>query len=198
MLDLLADPQTWLAFVTLSLLEIILGVRQHHLHLDPGRAVAARAPGVSADHRARSGDADTHRLAVLDCVAHRPDDSRCFMFRDQGVSGRDLILSRRRAVSARQECARNSSHAGRSRPADGTGAAGLREFHHDRAADRRHRRRLLTRLGVYRCRAREGHRHHGGGHRRLDPGDDVGREIDRARSSTAIRRSRCWRSPFSF
>ena len=53
MLALLADPQTWLAFVTLSLLEIILGFDNIIFisilvgRLPPARQEAARITGLS-------------------------------------------------------------------------------------------------------------------------------------------------------
>ncbi len=35
LIDLLTDPHAWLAFVTLSALEIVLGIDNVGLHLDP-------------------------------------------------------------------------------------------------------------------------------------------------------------------
>ena len=89
---LLADPQTWLAFITLSLLEIVLGfdniifISILVARLPPARQEAARITGLT--------------LAMLTLVALlfsigwltslvQP----LFHVGDQDVSGRDLILS---------------------------------------------------------------------------------------------------------
>lgn len=91
MLDLLADPQTWLAFVTLSLLEIILGfdniifISILVARLPPQRQEIARITGLSL--------AMLTRIALLFSIVWLTRLVKpLFHVGDQGVSGRDLIL----------------------------------------------------------------------------------------------------------
>ena len=91
MLDLLADPQTWLAFITLSLLEIILGfdniifISILVARLPPARQESARITGLTL--------AMLTRVALLFSIVWLTRLTQpLFHFRDQGVSGRDLIL----------------------------------------------------------------------------------------------------------
>jgi len=91
MLALLADPQTWLAFVTLSLLEIVLGIDNIIFisilvgRLPPARQEAARVGGLAL--------AMITRVALLFSIVWLTKlVNPLFHVGDQGVSGRDLIL----------------------------------------------------------------------------------------------------------
>jgi len=91
MLALLADPQTWLAFVTLSLLEIILGFDNIIFisilvgRLPPERQEKARITGLAL--------AMLTRIALLFSIVWLTRLVKpLFHFGDQTVSGRDLIL----------------------------------------------------------------------------------------------------------
>ena len=91
MLALLADPQTWLAFVTLSLLEIILGFDNIIFisilvgRLPPARQEAARITGLSL--------AMLTRIALLFSIVWLTSLVQpLFQLGDRDVSGRDLIL----------------------------------------------------------------------------------------------------------
>jgi predicted tellurium resistance membrane protein TerC len=91
MLALLADPQTWLAFVTLSLLEIILGfdniifISILVVRLPPGRQEAARVTGLAL--------AMLTRIALLFSIVWLTGlVDPLFHVGEQGVSARDLIL----------------------------------------------------------------------------------------------------------
>ena len=91
MLALLADPQTWLAFVTLSLLEIILGFDNIIFisilvgRLPPERQKSARITGLSL--------AMLTRIALLFSIVWLTSLVRpLFHLGDRDVSGRDLIL----------------------------------------------------------------------------------------------------------
>jgi predicted tellurium resistance membrane protein TerC len=91
MLALLADPQTWLAFVTLSLLEIILGfdniifISILVVRLPPARQEAARITGLSL--------AMLTRIALLFSIVWLTGLVRPLLhLGDRDLSGRDLIL----------------------------------------------------------------------------------------------------------
>ncbi len=91
MLDLLADPQSWLAFVTLSLLEIVLGFDNIIFisllvgRLPPARQESARVTGLAL--------AMLTRIALLFSIVWLTRLTRpLFHFGEHGVSGRDLIL----------------------------------------------------------------------------------------------------------
>jgi predicted tellurium resistance membrane protein TerC len=91
MLALLADPQTWLAFVTLSVLEIILGFDNIIFisilvgRLPPRRQEAARVSGLAL--------AMLTRIALLFSIVWLTRLVQpLFRIGDQDVSGRDLIL----------------------------------------------------------------------------------------------------------
>jgi predicted tellurium resistance membrane protein TerC len=88
---LLADPQTWLAFVTLSLLEIVLGfdniifISILVARLPPARQEAARITGLTL--------AMLTRVALLFSIVWLTRLVRpLFHVGDRDVSGRDLIL----------------------------------------------------------------------------------------------------------
>jgi predicted tellurium resistance membrane protein TerC len=91
MLALLADPQTWLAYVTLTLLEIILGFDNIIFisilvgRLPPSRQESARIGGLSL--------AMVTRIALLFSIVWLTRlVTPLFRVGDQEVSGRDLIL----------------------------------------------------------------------------------------------------------
>lgn len=91
MLELLADPQVWLAFVTLALLEIVLGIDNLIFiailvgRLPPARQEAARITGL--------GLAMATRIALLYSIVWLTRlTTPWFQIGTQGVTGRDLIL----------------------------------------------------------------------------------------------------------
>ena len=91
MLALLADPQTWLAFVTLSLLEIVLGFDNIIFisilvgRLPPARQEAARITGLAL--------AMLTRIALLFSIVWLTSLVRPLLhLGDRDLSGRDLIL----------------------------------------------------------------------------------------------------------
>jgi predicted tellurium resistance membrane protein TerC len=91
MLDLLTDPQAWLAFLTLSMLEIILGIDNLIFiailvgRLPPARQEAARLTGLSL--------AMITRIALLYSIVWLTRlTTPWFHVGSQGVTGRDLIL----------------------------------------------------------------------------------------------------------
>jgi predicted tellurium resistance membrane protein TerC len=91
MLALLANPQTWLAFITLSLLEIVLGIDNIIFisilvgRLPAVRQEAARVTGLAL--------AMVTRIALLFSIVWLTRLVRpLFHVGDQDVSGRDLIL----------------------------------------------------------------------------------------------------------
>jgi predicted tellurium resistance membrane protein TerC len=91
MLALIADPQAWLAFVTLSLLEIVLGIDNIIFisilvgRLPAARQEAARITGLAV--------AMLTRIALLFSIVWLTGLVQpWFHIGDQGVSGRDLIL----------------------------------------------------------------------------------------------------------
>jgi predicted tellurium resistance membrane protein TerC len=88
---LLADPQTWLAFITLSLLEIVLGFDNIIFisilvgRLPPARQEAARITGLTL--------AMVTRVALLFSIVWLTSLVQpLFHVGDRDVSGRDLIL----------------------------------------------------------------------------------------------------------
>ena len=91
MLELLSDPQSWLAFATLSLLEIVLGLDNIIFisilvgRLPPERQATARITGLTL--------AMLTRIALLFSIVWLTRlVTPLFHIGDQGVSGRDLIL----------------------------------------------------------------------------------------------------------
>jgi predicted tellurium resistance membrane protein TerC len=91
MMAFLADPQTWLAFITLALLEIILGIDNLIFiailvgRLPPARQEAARLTGL--------GLAMATRIALLYSIVWLTRlTTPWFHVGEQAVSGRDLIL----------------------------------------------------------------------------------------------------------
>src|ERR1700756_4867975 len=91
MLDLLADPQTWLAFITLTVLEIVLGFDNIIFisilvgRLPPERQASARVTGLAL--------AMLTRIALLFSIVWLTRLVKpLFHVNDQEVSGRDLIL----------------------------------------------------------------------------------------------------------
>src|SRR5215475_2917635 len=91
MLEFLADPQTWLAFITLALLEIILGIDNLIFiailvgRLPAARQEAARLTGL--------GLAMATRIALLYSIVWLTRvTTPWFHVGEQAVTGRDLIL----------------------------------------------------------------------------------------------------------
>ena len=91
MMEFLADPQTWLAFITLALLDIILGIDNLIFiailvgRLPPARQEAARLTGL--------GLAMATRIALLYSIVWLTRlTTPWFHVGEQAVSGRDLIL----------------------------------------------------------------------------------------------------------
>jgi predicted tellurium resistance membrane protein TerC len=91
MLDLLADPQVWLAFVTLSMLEIVLGIDNLIFiailvgRLPTARQEAARLTGLSL--------AMITRIALLYSIVWLTRlTTPWFHLASQEVTGRDVIL----------------------------------------------------------------------------------------------------------
>jgi len=91
MLELLTDPQAWIAFVTLSLLEIVLGIDNIIFisilvgRLPPARRNSARISGLAF--------AMVTRVALLFSIVWLTRLTKpWFYLGEQGVSGRDLIL----------------------------------------------------------------------------------------------------------
>ena len=91
MLELLSDPQAWIAFVTLSALEIILGIDNIIFisilvgRLPPEQRKSARISGLAF--------AMLTRVALLFSIVWLTRLTKPWFFvGEQGVSGRDLIL----------------------------------------------------------------------------------------------------------
>jgi predicted tellurium resistance membrane protein TerC len=91
MLELLTDPQAWIAFVTLSLLEIVLGIDNIIFisilvgRLPPPQRNSARISGLAF--------AMVTRVALLFSIVWLTRLTKpWFYLGEQGVSGRDLIL----------------------------------------------------------------------------------------------------------
>jgi predicted tellurium resistance membrane protein TerC len=91
MLDLLADPQVWLAFITLALLEIVLGIDNLIFiailvgRLPPARQETARITGLAL--------AMATRVALLYSIVWLTRlTTPWFHIGTQAVTGRDLIL----------------------------------------------------------------------------------------------------------
>jgi len=91
MLELLTDPQAWIAFITLSLLEIVLGIDNIIFisilvgRLPPAQRDSARISGLAF--------AMLTRVALLFSIVWLTKlTTPWFHLGEQGVSGRDLIL----------------------------------------------------------------------------------------------------------
>ena len=91
MIDFLSDPQTWLAFITLALLEIVLGIDNLIFiailvgRLPPARQESARITGLAL--------AMATRIALLYSIVWLTRlTTPWFHFGEQAVTGRDLIL----------------------------------------------------------------------------------------------------------
>ena len=94
MLELLSDPQAWIALLTLTALELVLGIDNIVFisilvdKLPAEQQRKARMIGLFLAMFMR------HRPAADPVLDHRPDGSRCSRSRvvNQEISGRDLIL----------------------------------------------------------------------------------------------------------
>src|SRR5688572_23480483 len=91
MVELLSDPETWLAFITLTALEIVLGIDNIIFisilvsRLPKARQNAARITGLAL--------AMLTRIALLFSIVWLTRLTQpWFSIGEQGVSGRDLIL----------------------------------------------------------------------------------------------------------
>jgi predicted tellurium resistance membrane protein TerC len=91
MLELITDPQAWIAFITLSLLEIVLGIDNIIFisilvgRLPPAQRKSARVSGLAF--------AMLTRVALLFSIVWLTRLTKPWFFvLEQGVSGRDLIL----------------------------------------------------------------------------------------------------------
>src|SRR3569833_3218223 len=91
MIDFLADPQTWLAFIKLALLEIVLGIENLIFNailvgrLPPARQESARLTGL--------GLAMATRIALFYSIVWLTRlTTPWFHVGVQAVTGRDLIL----------------------------------------------------------------------------------------------------------
>jgi predicted tellurium resistance membrane protein TerC len=91
MLEFLADPQTWLAFITLALLEIILGIDNLiFIAILVGRLPAARQESARLTGL---GLAMATRIALLYSIVWLTRlTTPWFHVGEQAVTGRDLIL----------------------------------------------------------------------------------------------------------
>ena len=91
MLGLLTDPQAWIAFVTLSLLEIVLGIDNIIFisiltsRLPPERQARGRFLGLALAMVMRIG-------LLLSITAIMKLTTDLFDVMDRGISGRDLVL----------------------------------------------------------------------------------------------------------
>ena len=159
-MELLTDPHAWIAFITLSALEIVLGIDNIIFisilvsRLPPERRETARITGLAL--------AMITRIALLFSIVWLTRLTKpWFAILGQEFSGPRHHPVVRRPVPARQERDRDPRHArrrgGRSQDAR------VRELHRDRGADRHHRHRVLARLGVHRGGPREARpaAHHG-------------------------------------
>ena len=176
-IDWLTEPEAWIALLSLTALEIVLGV-------DNIIFISILVGRLPAEQRARAriiglGLAMVMRIALLLSLAWMMRLTEpLFSITRWEFSGRDLILLVRRALPAREIGARDPQRAGGRRRGRPWGAES-RPFHRHARPDRHHRHRVLARFGD-----------HGGRHGRRDPGDgardrlrrrhhDVRREADR-------------------
>lgn len=92
-MDLLADPQAWVAFTTLTVLELVLGIDNVIFisilvdKLEPGRREVARKLGLFLAMFMRIG-----LLALLAWIAGLTKPLFAVPFLGQEISGRDMIL----------------------------------------------------------------------------------------------------------
>ena len=89
---MLSDPQTWLAFLTLTALEIVLGI-DNIIFIS---ILVGRLPAGAAQRGRTIGLAlamvHAHPAAAVDHLDDGPDGARCSRSSSTGISGRDLIL----------------------------------------------------------------------------------------------------------
>ena len=151
-MELLTSPEAWIALITLTALEIVLGIDNIvFISIMAGKLPPEQRERAQRD-RPRRGDGHAHRAALLDLDHRRPDRSRCSRsrFSTIEVSGRDLILLGGGlfliAKATFEIHERLEGEEATPRPAEGDDA-GQRD-HSDHAA----RHRLLDRLGHHRGR----------------------------------------------
>ena len=158
LLPLLADPQVWIAFLTLTALELVLGIDNVIFISILVDRLPAGQPREGAPDRPLPGDVHAHRAAaaaVLDGRADRAAVQR----RRQGHLGPRPDPDRRRALPALEEHARDPPAARRRRGRVVQRRA--RDVRRGDPADHHHRHRVLARLD-----------HHRGRHGRQRSGDD--------------------------
>ena len=170
-MDLLADPQVWVSFLTLVVLEIVLGIDNIIFlsllvdRLPKLQRGSARILGL--------GFAMLTRIALLFSITWLAT-LRDPLFRALGtdVSGRDLILFAGGLfliVKTVMEM-RDMLQGKVAQPQ----AWSDEQLCDDHPANRHHRHRVFARFGVHRGRPGEAHRGHGGCDRHLGAGDDGG------------------------
>ena len=92
MMELLTDPQAWITLITLSAIEIVLGIDNLvFISIAVSKLpVRAARKGAQVRHRGRLHDA--HRLAADAGLARAPDQTTLFTLFGKGISVRDLVL----------------------------------------------------------------------------------------------------------
>ena len=173
MFELLSDPAAWVSFLTLALLEIVLGIDNIiFLSILVSRLppeLQQRAP----PHRPRLRDADAHRAPVLDHLADPPDCAALLRSWRDEISGRDLILFLGgafllvKSVSEIHGALEGASHGAH----DGVKLRSHIWASSSRSALDRHR--VLARLRVHGRRPRAARRNHGRRHRHIGARHDV-------------------------
>ena len=179
-MEFLTDPQVWLAFLTLTVLEIVLGIDNIiFISVLTGRLPEAQRARGRFFGLALAMLMRIALLLSLTWVMKLTDD--LFTVLDQAISGRDLILILGGAFLI------GEIHAGSAQLARRDGGRAQRGGHGDvrqrAAADRPHRHRVLARFGDHRGRP-------GAARRGDDRGDrDLGADHDdRGRLDQPLRR----------
>jgi hypothetical protein len=112
MLELLTDPQAWIAFATLTALELVLGI-DNVIFIS---ILVDKLPRIGASSRAASACSWRCSCASACCWCCRGSSGwsrRCSPCSAQEISGRDLILHRRRPVPDLEEHRRDPPVDGR-------------------------------------------------------------------------------------
>ena len=93
-MEWMSDPQSWIAFLTLTALEIVLGIDNIvFISILVGQA-AGRAAGRGVPDRARARDGDAHPAAALSLswIMGLTEPLLTIPLVVRNVSGRDLML----------------------------------------------------------------------------------------------------------
>ena len=178
LMEWLTSPEAWIALLTLTGLEIVLGVDNIiFISILVGPPVAgAAAAGARARPRPRDGHA--HRAAAVARVDDAADRRRSSPCSASEITGRTLILvggglfllvKSVMEIHGALEGA-DEEHAARRR---------ARRLRGDAGADRHHRHRVLARLGDHGGGHGERRRGHGARDRHRGRRDDVRRAADR-------------------